>query len=345
MTAKTKALTLTTKPTAITTPQAVDWKRAAEDWLANLGSDRTRRAYREAWKAFIEFAQVAPDAVTQSQVIQYKTHLETAPSPKTLKPVCQATINLQLSALSSFFDFAKGRGLRADNPADGVGRKSITPYGKATWLDPDKGEDLKLLKAVDASTPQGLRDRALLLIFLTLALRVKSVADLRVGDLRRQGDAVFMKITAKGNKTREVKLPAITAAALAAWLKTRGELAPAAPVFTATAQGREAARRMLSAKGFTLGEAEETLSPRAIAYLLKTYCDRAFGAGHGIHPHSLRHTAAKIAESEGARLTEISDLLGHASLQVTTIYMHATDKAGDRVAATLGRRYAQAEGA
>ena len=226
MTAKTKALTLTTKPTAITTPQAVDWKRAAEDWLANLGSDRTRRAYREAWKAFIEFAQVAPDAVTQSQVIQYKTHLETAPSPKTLKPVCQATINLQLSALSSFFDFAKGRGLRADNPADGVGRKSITPYGKATWLDPDKGEDLKLLKAVDASTPQGLRDRALLLIFLTLALRVKSVADLRVGDLRRQGDAVFMKITAKGNKTREVKLPAITAAALAAWLKTRGELAP-----------------------------------------------------------------------------------------------------------------------
>ena len=45
MTTKTKALTTIT-PNAITTPQAVDWKRAAEDWLANLGSDRTRRAYR-----------------------------------------------------------------------------------------------------------------------------------------------------------------------------------------------------------------------------------------------------------------------------------------------------------
>lgn len=328
--------------TAIDRPRATDWKAAVADWLANLGSDRTRRAYLEAWKAFIKFAQVRPDQVSQSDVIAYRRRLETAPSPSTGRPYTQATINLHLTALSSFFAWATGRGLREDNPVDGVGRKSVTPYGKATWLDPAKGEDLRLLQAVDGSTPQGLRDRALLLAFLTLALRVESLARLKVGDLRRQGDATFLTFTAKGNLTKEVGLATVTAEAIDAYLATRSDLTPRSPIFVATDRGRDAARRMLAARGRRLADEETALTPRAIAFLVKTYCDKAFGPGHGIHPHSLRHTAAKIAEAEGHKLTEIGDLLGHASPQVTTIYLHATARAADQVIATLGRRYAKA---
>lgn len=322
--------------------RAADWKAAAADWLANLGSDRTRRAYREAWAAFVDFAQVSPDQVSQSEVIAYRRHLETAPSQKTGKIVTQSTINLHLTALSSFFGWATAQGLRADNPVDGVTRKAVTPYGKATWLDPEAGEDLKLLAVVDTATAQGLRDRAILLIFLTLGLRLESVSRLKVGDLRRQGDATFLTVTAKGNKTREVKLAPVTADAITEYLKTRPTLGDAAPIFVATPEGRKAARRMLAGRGRELRAEETAMTTRAIAFMVKTYCDRAFGPGHGIHPHSLRHTAAKIAEAEGHKLTEIGDLLGHASLQVTTIYLHATDRAADRVTATLGRRYSKA---
>lgn len=270
-------------------------------------------------------------------MIDYRSHLKTAVSPKTGRPFSQSTVNQRLSAISSFFGFAQGRGLRSDNPVEGVAREAVTPYGRATWLDVEAGDDFRLLTVIDPSTPQGLRDKAIMLIFLTLGLRVESVARLKVGDLRRQGEVgAFLTVTAKGGRTFDKRLPAETFKAIDAYLKTRsGDLSPASPLFVATDRGRAAARRL----GLDVGD-EDPLTARQIANLVKTHCNKAFGPGHGIHPHSLRHTAAKAAEVEGFAVTAISDLLSHRSLNTTVIYMHATARAGDKVADRLGRRYA-----
>jgi len=312
-----------------------DWKSAAASWLDNFSSEDTRRAYRQAWSGFLDFAGTPPDKVSQDDVISYRRHLETSTSPKTGEPYTQATINLRLSALSSFFEWAKGRGLRSDNPADGVKRKAVNPYGKATWLRSEDGEDLRLLEAIDES-PKGLRDRAIILLFLTLALRLQEVAGLTVGSLHRQGKNVFLSYTRKGGATKTVKLPQETAEAIDAYLLTRGELTESSPLFTASEAGRNAARLL----GHD-GKEERLLSSRAIAALVKSYCNKVLGKGHGIHPHSLRHTAAMTAAKNGHSIMDVSDLLGHASLQVTTIYLHATGKATDKVAADLGRRYSK----
>lgn len=335
----TTKLTTTNASRSLQAEVGLDWQQTAIDWLNNLGSDRTREAYRDAWSSFISFAQKTPDQVTKSDVIDFKRFLETTTSPRTRKPYTQSTINLRLSALSSFFAWAKSSGLRADNPTAGVTRKAVDPYGKAKWLDPEAGEDLRLLQAIDATTDQGKRDKAIVLLILTRGLRVNEVAGLTVGQIRRQAGQVFLTYTRKRGKTEEVKLPAVTAKAIGDYLKTRSNLIDASPLFTATDEGREAARRMLAAKGHDLGADDQPLTDRAIAYLVKAYCDKAFGKGHGIHPHSLRHTAAKVAEFQGATMTDIGDLLGHASTRVTSVYMHATAKAGDKVAAKLGDRY------
>jgi site-specific recombinase XerD len=311
-----------------------DWKQAAASWLDNAGSDQTRRAYRQAWAAFLSFANVAPEQVTQDHVIAYRRHLETSKSPKTGKPYTQGTINLHLTALSSFFTWAKDRGLRSDNPTDGVKRKAVTPYGKATWLRSEDGEDLRFLEVIDATTPRGPRDRAIMLLFLTLALRVAEVASLRIGSLRRQGKKVFLTYTRKRGYTKEVELPKETAEAIGDYLKTRILLTDTSPLFTASEAGREAARRL----GHDAGE-ETPLTSRAIAGLVNSYGNKALGKGHGIHPHSLRHTAAMTAAKDGHSIMDVSDLLGHASLQITTIYLHATGQATAKVAADLGRRY------
>jgi site-specific recombinase XerD len=312
-----------------------DWKKAAASWLDNFSSEDTRRAYRQAWSGFLDFAGTPPDKVSQDEVISYRRHLETSTSPKTGEPYTQATINLRLSALSSFFEWAKGRGLRSDNPADGVKRKAVNPYGKATWLRSEDGEDYRLLESIDTSTTRGIRDRAIMLLFLTLALRVSSVAGLTVGSLRRQGKTTFLTYTQKGGKTREVGLPEPTAEAINAYLDTRTGLTDSSPLFTASEAGRKAAGRL----GHE-AEEETPLTTRAIAALVDSYCNKALGKGHGIHPHSLRHTAA-VNASRDHTIAEVSDLLGHASLQVTTIYLHATGKATDKVAADLGRRYSK----
>ena len=311
-----------------------DWEDAAGDWLKNLSSERTRSTYLEAWKDFVAFVGKLPAQVAQGDCIDYRYHLKIDPSPKTLKPVSQSTINLRLSAVSSFFTFAQGRGLRPDNPCNGVKRESVTPYGRATWLSPEAGEDLAFLDAIDTKTNQGRRDYALALIYLTGAFRVSEVANLRVGDLRRLGRRLFVTYARKGGKVEEVQLADAAADALDAYLADRGELCKDSPLFVAGAQGRRAAASI-----GRYGAAEKPLTTRAIRYLVKTYARRAFGDDKGLRPHSLRHTAAQAAILEGATVGEVSRLLKHSNVGITSIYMHATAKTDAKTAALLGSRY------
>src|SRR5690606_19748579 len=123
---------------------------------------------------------------TQSDVLAYRHHLDTTPSPRTQQPFSDSTINQRLCALSSFYKFAQARGLRSDNPCEGVKRKPVSPYGKATWLDGEAEQDIRLLRTIDTTTLQGKRDYAILLLFLTTALRVEAVAGLRIGALDRK---------------------------------------------------------------------------------------------------------------------------------------------------------------
>ena len=317
-----------------------DWQTAALDWSQNLKSDKTRKTYLEAWKDFLAFVGKSPAAVTQGDVIAYKSHLKADLSPATGRPYSQSTVNLRLSAVSSFYFFAVGRGLRADNPVVGVKRESITPYGKATWLSPEEGEDLAFLGAIDPTTDQGKRDLALALLYLTGAFRVSEVALLTFGSLRRQGRRLLVTYRRKGGEVEEVALATEAAEALDDYLATRGALDDDSPLFVATERGKKAA----AAIG-RYGEEEKPLTTRAIRYLVKTYATKALGSSRGIRPHSLRHTAAQAASMEGATLAEVSRLLKHANVGITSIYLHSTNKSDAKTAALLGNRYGRREAA
>lgn len=312
-----------------------DWQSAAQDWASNLSSDRTRGAYLDCLKDFLAFVGKPPAAVTQSDVIAYRRHLKDDISPTTGKPYSQSTINQRLSAVSSFFRFCiDDRKLRPDNPVDGVKRESVTPYGKATWLSPEEGEDLAFVNAIDPSTDQGKRDLALALFYLTGAFRVSEVVDLKVGDLRRLGRRLFVTYRRKGGKVEEVELASEVADALDEYLAGRGDLVDDSPLFTATERGRRAAAGI-----GRYGEEEKPLSTRAIRYLVKTYATKAFGSARGIRPHSLRHTAAQAVILEGGSISDVSRLLKHANIGITSVYLHSTSKSDAKTAALLGRRY------
>ena len=313
-----------------------NWQTAAQDWAKNLRSEKTRKTYLEALKDFLAFVGKSPAAVTQSDVIGYRFHLKTDVSPNTKKPYSQSTVNLRLSAVSSFYTFAVERRLRPDNPVDGVKREAVTPYGKATWLSPEEGEDLAFVAAIDQTTDQGKRDFALTLFYLTGAFRVSEVAGLTVGNLRRLGRRLFVTYARKGGKVEEVEVAIEAAEALDAYLAGRGELRDDSPLFVATEKGRRAA----AAIG-RYGAEEKPLTTRAIRYLVATYAKKAFGSAKGIRPHSLRHTAAQAVILEGGSISDVSRLLKHANMGITSVYMHSTSKSDAKTAALLGRRYGQ----
>lgn len=319
----------------------VDWKREAEDWLDNLRSVKTRAAYFDGWAVFVAFVAtafpedfasgVSPEGVAQRHVIAWKREMETVASQKTGQPVSKSTMNQRLSALSSFFRFLVDRGLLASNPTDGVKRQAVSPYGKATFLDADSRQDVQLLQAVDPASQQGRRDRAILLLFLTSAVRVGVIPQLKVSSLRRQGQKTFLAYTNKGGEDLEVEIAPVTAAAIGDYLATREGLTPASPLFVATERGQRGKKAV-----------DQPLTSRSVHYLVTSYCDKAFGPGHGIHPHSLRHTAAQVAVAEGSSITDVSRLLKHKSLAVTSVYLHATSGSDGKLARMLGQRYTEA---
>jgi len=66
------------------------------------------------------------------------------------------------------------------------------------------------------------------------------------------------------------------------------------------------------------------ISKRRIQQIIAKISD--FSIGKKIHPHQLRHTFATILLKKGVDLRTIQELLGHAKLDTTQIYMHVSNK-------------------
>jgi integrase/recombinase XerC len=188
----------------------------------------------------------------------------------------EGTINQRLTAISSFFAAAIARGLRVDNPANGVKRKAVNPYGKASFLEAE--QDLQLLQAVDRNTAKGKRDYAILLIFLTTAVRIDAVANLRMKDFRQQGDTAFMQYKNKGGEIVEKKLQPLVIAAIVEYLDTRSDLLPDSPVFVASAAGKRGIEHLHGQQ-----EREKLLSSRSLQRMVQDYGIWLLVRGMGLH--------------------------------------------------------------
>ena len=303
------------------------WEATAAAWLANLKSERTRRAYLAAWRSFLDFAQLHPAAVDRAAIISYRNNMkEDGYAP--------ATIALHLSAVSSFYRHAIESGLTDRNPVKGVKWPGVEPYAAvkaAVSKLTDNDGDLALLASIETETETGRRDRAIILLLLAHGLRVGELARLRVGDL----DGAYLFVLRKGAEDKTaVKLAPEVRAAIDTYLSGRGTLEPDAPLFVASKKGKAAAAQLH-------GRYEEKpLSDRAIRAMLTRRCNAVFGRGHGITPHTLRHALATRADHDGAALGDISAMLGHKSTRITHTYLTKTSGRGDALARKLAGRYA-----
>ena len=136
------------------------------------------------------------------------------------------------------------------------------------------------------------RDRLLLEVAYYGALRVSELASLTWGQvLPRETGEAQLAIVGKGDKPRNVLLPAELATALAGM---RWESGPEARVFPIT--------------------------ERRINYIVKATAKRA-GINPAASAHWLRHAHASHAIDGGAPITLVSQTLGHADLKTTSVYV------------------------
>lgn len=291
-------------PSDLATDLTADpWYIAYHYWLASFRSNRTRQAYDLAWKQFTAFVDMHPGAVGHEQVRRWQYVLQHKHQP--------AGVNQKLSAISSFYKFVNRNyaHLRDDNPCADVRQLKVNPYGKATLLADT--QDVDLLRSIDRSDSEGVRDYAILMLFLTTGVRLAAIANAKNADIRRQGAITYFHYIGKGDKEFNKRLPANVAKAVLEWLDRK-------PYYDASLFG---------------------MSRRQIQHMIKRRCDAVFGKGHGIHAHSLRHTAANNAAKTGG-VQDVRALLDHESTRVTAVYLdHITQEQGERLSEALDSRY------
>jgi len=313
-------------------PEAV--QTALYTWLGNITSARTRANYRDSWRMFMEWSQIFdPFAVSQETIIDYRNHLSEVVSERTGKPLANTTINLRLAGLSSFYRHALDNGYAPpgfENPCDRVKRKPVKPYGKSTVLNPQDNEPQQFLKQIRRDTHQGKRDYALMRLMLTTGLRVSAVASATLSDIEQIGSKWVLNYTNKGGEADKAEITAILPE-IQTYLSERGLSLEDRdrPLFTATPRGKRVIQDTGHARGIHSEESERPLSITSISRLVRKYAKRAGLAG--IHPHSLRHTCAVIASNHGT-VAEVSKLLRHKNMQITSIYLdHFTAAESDRL--------------
>ncbi len=276
------------------------------EFLADLAAERrasprTVRAYGSDLRQFEGFlleagGRLDPSAVDVDDVRAFfaSLHSDLAATSRARK----------LSALRSFFRWARARGLCDTNPAASV-RGPKLPKALPRYLDEE--DAVALVEAPSARSPLGLRDRALLELAYGAGLRASELAGLDLGDLDLEHGVV--RVLGKGSKERVVPCGPMAVRAMERYLVVRHRLKPKDGAVHPTAV-------FLNHRG-------GRLSTRSIRTLVKRHAVEA-GIFKDVSPHVLRHTFATHMLDHGADLRGIQELLGHASLGTTQRYTHVS---------------------
>ncbi len=190
------------------------------EWLANLTSPNTRRAYRADIVSFLAFLGQghAPEVlarVTRAHIVVWRDAL-------LAQGLARDTVRRKLAAVSALYTDLLERGALDHNPVLGLKRpKSMNRQGTTEALS---GAEAKaLLDAPSPTTLKGKRDRAILAVLLYLGLRRDELCRLKVGDVRRRSGQAYLRVEGKGAKVRHVALDDTTHERIRAYLKAAGQ--------------------------------------------------------------------------------------------------------------------------
>ena len=253
-------------------------------------SRNTVASYCSDLKKFLEAVPSAPDCIVSEDIESYLAGLV---------GISRRSQARFLSSLRSFFNWLALEGVIADNPCDKVDSPKLGRYLPEV-LSVD--EVTALMKIVDLTSWQGLRDRAILEVLYGCGLRVSEAVGLRISAL--YFDEGYIRVMGKGNKERLVPVGEMAADAVNAYLECRPQ-----------------PRDTESDDVVFLNRFGRPLSRQSMFNMLKINALLA-DIRKDISPHTLRHSFATHLVENGADLRLVQEMLGHESITTTEIYTH-----------------------
>ena len=274
---------------------------AIQSYMAYLhnvkkASDNTEASYRrDLLKAADFFAtqQIEePGSVTSEGLNSYILFLEG-------QNLSAATVSRNMAALRSFFRYLYKEKQISENPAVGV--KSPKVVRKAPTVLSEMEIDL-LLSQPDRTTAKGIRDKAMLELLYATGLRVSELIHLKLSCVNLQ---LGFLVSEEGEKARTVPFGDTAKEALVAYiLHSRPALL----------KEKESELLFLNCSG-------NPMSRQGFWKVMKTYAAAA-GITKEITPHTIRHSFAYHLIRNGADLKSVQEMMGHADIMTTQVYVN-----------------------
>lgn len=206
-----------------------------------------------------------------------------------------------LSSLKSFFRFLVQEEYRKDDPTELVeGPKLERKLPQVLTV-----EEIDLIfNAIDHSTPEGTRNRAMLELLYSSGFRVSELVHLQHADLFFEEG--FVRIIGKGNKERLVPVGESAKKYVNIYLESQ----------------KNALKNLDEQEAFVFLNRRGKPLSRVMVFLILKDLTRKAGIQKTVSPHTFRHSFATHLIEGGADLRAVQDMLGHASITTTEIYLH-----------------------
>lgn len=250
---------------------------------------KTLAYYKQTIGAFICFMQNKPLPAVTTNDIRYYLAVK-----KERDRNSDTNIDNIRRVLNSFFGWLQEEEYIDKNPMARVKKVRVEKYVKKAFKDIE-------VERLRQSAKNDKRTTALVEVLLSTGCRISEVRNMDIGDV--DGDEIIVK--GKGKKERIVYLNAKARVALELYLKSRQDDCQALFV----SKDRPYRRLEVSAMGSDI---------------------RNLGKEAGVldtHPHRFRRTAATMALNRGMPIDQVQIMLGHSSIETTTIYAVSAQEA------------------
>ena len=262
-------------------------------------SENSVEAYLHDIDKFTQFLSFSEPAFNPEQV--KLEHLE-----KFLKWISELGMTSSsqsriISGLRNFYKYCLQEQISKTDPTILV----ETPKLKKQLPDILSFAEIELISnAIDVSTPEGARNKAIIETLYSCGLRVSELVNLRLSCL--YFDVGYIRIIGKGDKERLVPVGAPAIKYISLYRKNIRVHVPVIPgnedVLFLNRRGRKLSRVM-------------------IFMIIKEAAKKA-GISKCISPHTFRHSFATHLVEGGADLRAVQEMLGHESIITTEIYTH-----------------------
>lgn len=271
--------------------QVLPLHRYVQPYLEHLQSERslskhTIAAYRHDLKLILEASERSGEAPGYALIAQLAAQHSARSQAR------------YASAWRGFCRFVLDEGGAV--PEDDAFARPLVPRRLPQTLD--ASQVMALLQAPQGSTPQDLRDRAMLTLLYATGLRASELVTLRLPQVNAEEG--YLTVVGKGGRARLLPFGKVAGGALKTYLdkaRPRWDKQATKQVFL-TPRGMGMTRQ-----GFWK--------------LLRRHAQSA-GIEQAVYPHLLRHSFATHMLLGGADLRVLQTLLGHSDIGTTQIYTH-----------------------